>query len=636
MALSRSSLRSQGMISWFLALILGIGTPPGTASAQLESLANLSWGDLASGLNWGLTIRGLWKEFQDNRQYEQDKAAYERDKAEFLRQLTELQNKLKSVDVRMAAEIGTIRSELADRVTFAEFRQGLNSMEQRFNGQLSLLAVRLDRLDRLTAEQRREIDKLKERFAFLPPVKVSPLLRDVVIQGKPLPHPLIAEWLNLLNRSEVNRLRLARWAEQYQDGAPPIAGLDEEKTRLQKETTNFRNKVVAASRALRDDRAAKLSLYVRESHPEVLAVDQKLAAVEWLLPLTLPVSEGNDAGRLPIIPNVFLGPYASELVCIHLDHGGSPNDLIPIYQQLVFVEAEKSQRLQDPTGTIMRGLPFQGFERESVQIRDAVIDTGEYLRACRSTNDRLSNLSPDLGPRSSQVLNLRAQQNRQMELIVDRSEQLQKLLADSLRNYVKALQEYRYSAANMQLFRQRYLAYLAWIAQELYVPPEANELEVRAAWQRASTSPRLITLVTRLDELKSGRQLAPTRTPEPLPPIPRPVIRDGAVPAAAVDEETVRLKRAYESILTAPPTNDVNAPRFRSAAEYSRRANQMMAGNPGVEELREVIRCCSHAIALDPEFRDAYELRARAYEKLGKPQFAALDRANARRPDFGR
>ena len=255
-----------------------------------------------------------------------DKITGKPDTIELKSRLESLEKSLTSLDERSAAEIAALRRSVDERTTREEVERIVNRVKQRLDARINRVDGRVDNLeDRVT--------KIEQLWAFLPDDSASPVFRSAGLEARPRAHPLVAQWLGLLCRSESNRQRLVRERRRQNESAPEVATLIQEQAAILEETAGLHfnvNKRTAELLAVRSTLIKTMDLQDRE----VMTVDEELASLVPLVRLTKPLESGRASGRLGV-PTLLLSPSATSIISAFAQSGGDPKSLVPLYIQLI-------------------------------------------------------------------------------------------------------------------------------------------------------------------------------------------------------------------------------------------------------------------------------------------------------------
>ncbi len=213
---------------------------------------------------------------------------------------------LRQVDAKLADQIATVRKELSTKTSVDDVRKvvgdTLKSLEDRTN--------KLENRQDLHDSRVRELEEL---FGSLPSVTPAPLLTTVSAEaGTPTAHPLMAEWITLLMKSEASRIRLAELRATRPETAKAVQDALAGDKKITEAARELHNKVLKELAESLPKRQALIAEY-KPGTPQVRKFDESLSSVTWLAAVTRPRRTDDGDERLTV-PNSLFAQDAPEVL----------------------------------------------------------------------------------------------------------------------------------------------------------------------------------------------------------------------------------------------------------------------------------------------------------------------------------
>jgi hypothetical protein len=256
---------------------------------------------------------------------------------------------LRQVDKQRADEIATFRASLSEKTSAEDVRRivqpALASMQARLDalekdvgvlkqdvkgldGRATNLEGRAGRLEdratrieddatRLNQKVDNEVarldvhvvsmdDRLKMVEGIFGQVKHIPPAPRLAVDDadRPLPHPLTAEWIQLLSQSEQSRRLLHELRQMHPEQNPKVQAALEQDEAIVKKCNDLHKRAIHNYCVGLEHRDKLLQEYLPGT-PRVVAAEEQLAATAWLIAVTKPIEEGEYQGRMGVPQHLF-------------------------------------------------------------------------------------------------------------------------------------------------------------------------------------------------------------------------------------------------------------------------------------------------------------------------------------------
>jgi WD40 repeat protein len=433
-------------ITLVCVLTLAVSASPARAQDVKQNLAEgAKWagGELLKGIGSRLTDKGL------DYLWGSDTAADQR-VAELQGRLKAYEDGLRQVDAKSADQISALRRDLSSRTTPDDVRRIVNQTLASLEARTGKLEYRQDALETRVAH-------LEGLLGYIPTVQPAPLLASASEEsGKPAAHPLMAEWLNLLLRSEESRRRIDDLRRTRPDTSKVLQETLAKDKELLAETEALNDKVMKELAEKLPKRQALLAEF-RQGTPEVRKFDESLTSVTWLAAVTRPVASGPYAGRLAV-PRALFGFDAPDVIRAFDVAKADRGQVVALYEQYLLDSSVQK--------------PFLGVSLDRRKLTTEMADIGneavaaalrgfDLARRVLKANGELQAALKELSALSPEVLKLRGEQDACMAEIRTEHQRFAEQLARGAGVYVEAMERERPTTARMTAFRDGILLPLA-------------------------------------------------------------------------------------------------------------------------------------------------------------------------------
>jgi WD40 repeat protein len=411
---------------------------------------------------------------------------------ELNRRLEVFETVLRQVDATQAAEIAKLRRSLSEKTTAEDVRRIVEQTLASLDEKVREIEGRLTDAEKrtLTLEKRVEaIEDLFGRITYFPP---SPLvIRESGAEGKPVPHPQIKEWLNLLSQSEESRIRLLELRRDYEEHAQAVQkALAEDKQIVEATQVLHRKALEEVVRVLSLDEIRLL----KPGSPKRLPAEEKLAGMMWLVAVTRPISEGPWKGRLGV-PSALLGYQACEILEACALSGVKQEQVISLVQRGLAGNLPATPSYFPTLPAEKFAKSFQEPAKEWIHLSNQM---RKSLRISQELDSRKRFLLKEFGPSHEKLLALAKEKQEQVNQWRTQATALEKVLSTAMQSYVQAIQKgERPTNSAMSNYRdQILLSLLAWRTLLEGVDPEwKDRVLVEATWDRLARTISLPTVL---------------------------------------------------------------------------------------------------------------------------------------------
>lgn len=228
---------------------------------------------------------------------------------------------------QLAGEISALRREVNERTS-------RERIEEVVKGVLGKLEQRIGAAEVRVAGVEFRVREIENLFGCLPTVAPAPLLATAAAEadGRPVIHPLTAEYARLLVRSETGRLAIAKMRQTRRDNDPDLAALLRQDQATLAAVADLNRRVNTALAAMLPERE-KLLETLKPAHESVRELDARMASVFWLCGITRPVAAGPEKGRL-MVPLDLLGPRCSDILIAFKLSKVEDREMVPLFRKL--------------------------------------------------------------------------------------------------------------------------------------------------------------------------------------------------------------------------------------------------------------------------------------------------------------
>ncbi len=339
---------------------------------------------------------------------------------------------LRQVDAKQADQISALRKELSTKTTAEDVRKVVESTLKSLEDRTVKLENRQDLIDS-------RVRQLEEVFGYIPTIAPAPLLTSASKEsGKPTAHPLMAEWLTLLMKSEESRIKLAELRQTRPDTAKVVQEAITADKKILEESEALRLKVLQELA----DKLPKRQELIAEYKPgtiEVRKFDESLASVTWLAAVTRLMPQESGEARM-MVPKALFGYEATEVLRAFEIAKVDRKLMVDLHRRYALSEATRSARIL----TVNKESGLTGRPQELCEDLAGLIETGIQLpRKAKSIDTRLKKMLAEYADDSPQVLAVREEQASCLKEARDLHSKFDGLLTQVCEAYLDGLKTQR-------------------------------------------------------------------------------------------------------------------------------------------------------------------------------------------------
>jgi hypothetical protein len=357
---------------------------------------------------------------------------------------------LKQVDAKQAVQIAALRKELNTKTTAEDVRKVVESTLKSLEDRTVKLEYRQDLLDS-------RVRQLEEVFGYIPTITPAPLLTSASKEsGKPTAHPLMAEWITLLMKSEESRLKLAELRQTRPDTAKAVQDAIATDKKILDESEALRLKVLQELA----DKLPKRQQLIAEYKPgtiEVRKFDESLASVTWLAAVTRMMPQKSGEARM-MVPKALFGYEATEILRAFEIAKVDRKLIVDLHRRYALSEATRSVRIC----TLSKDQSLTGKPQELCEALAGLIESGIQLpKKAKTVDIKLKKMLAEYADDSPQVLAVRDEQTNCLKESRELQSKFDDLLSQLCEAYLEGLKTKRPTHKAMTLLKDHGLTVAA-------------------------------------------------------------------------------------------------------------------------------------------------------------------------------